>query len=148
MGELHLEVIKNRLKQEYKIEAYMGPLTVVYKEAIVSNVTHRTTVRRVSGKNSNEATLKIELKSDPNSQEFHTFEINPENSEIGDKIDRIFKAEMRHTGNCTRFINRGIKTSLSSGKEIIWGSIYNFCIVPPPITKFPISIFLRIYSLL
>ncbi|OWA51330.1 Ribosome-releasing factor 2, mitochondrial [Hypsibius exemplaris] len=33
MGELHLEVLKERLRQEFKLDVYMGPLQVAYKEA-------------------------------------------------------------------------------------------------------------------
>lgn len=36
MGELHLEVIKQRLLTEYKIDAELGPLQISYKETIVS----------------------------------------------------------------------------------------------------------------
>lgn len=33
MGELHLEIIKDRILKEYKIEADLGPLQIAYREA-------------------------------------------------------------------------------------------------------------------
>ena len=41
MGELHLEIIIDRLKREFKIETNRGNPQVAYKEALVSTVTHR-----------------------------------------------------------------------------------------------------------
>lgn len=44
MGELHLEIIKDRLLREYKLEVYLGPTLVAYRECIdkSSSVIHHT----------------------------------------------------------------------------------------------------------
>lgn len=34
MGELHLEVIRERIRAEYKIDADLGPLQIAYKESL------------------------------------------------------------------------------------------------------------------
>lgn len=39
MGELHLEVIRDRIRKEYKIDAELGELQIVYKEKLCNNVT-------------------------------------------------------------------------------------------------------------
>ena len=39
MGELHLEIIKNRILKEFKVDAYMGPLQVAYRETINQDAT-------------------------------------------------------------------------------------------------------------
>lgn len=39
MGELHLEIIVDRLKEEFKVNAIVGQPKVAYKEAILSSVT-------------------------------------------------------------------------------------------------------------
>ena len=39
MGELHLEIIVDRLKEEFKVNAVVGQPKVAYKEAILGNVT-------------------------------------------------------------------------------------------------------------
>lgn len=38
MGELHLEIIKDRILKEYKIDADLGPLQISYREAALSSV--------------------------------------------------------------------------------------------------------------
>jgi len=35
MGELHLEIILDRIRREYKVDASLGPLEMVYKEEVV-----------------------------------------------------------------------------------------------------------------
>lgn len=37
MGELHLEVIRNRIRNEYKLDVDLGPLQIAYREALVEN---------------------------------------------------------------------------------------------------------------
>ena len=39
MGELHLEVILDRIRNEYKIDASLGKLQVAYREAPTNPVT-------------------------------------------------------------------------------------------------------------
>lgn len=34
MGELHIDIIQDRLKREYNLETYLGPLNVNYRETI------------------------------------------------------------------------------------------------------------------
>ena len=33
MGDLHLDIVLNRIRQEYKVNATLGQLQVAYKEA-------------------------------------------------------------------------------------------------------------------
>lgn len=41
MGELHLEIIVDRLRREFKVEINQGPPQVAYKEAVSQTVEHR-----------------------------------------------------------------------------------------------------------
>lgn len=41
MGELHLEIIVDRLKREFKVEVNQGAPQVAYKEAISGTINHR-----------------------------------------------------------------------------------------------------------
>lgn len=36
MGELHLEIIKDRIKKNYKVDVDVGPLQIAYKERLLS----------------------------------------------------------------------------------------------------------------
>ncbi|MGB3946474.1 MAG: elongation factor G [Bacteroidia bacterium] len=49
MGELHLEIILDRLKREFKVECNQGPPQVSYKETINAEVQHREVYKKQSG---------------------------------------------------------------------------------------------------
>jgi len=49
MGELHLEILVDRLKREFKVECNQGAPQVAYKEAINGNVEHREVFKKQSG---------------------------------------------------------------------------------------------------
>jgi elongation factor G len=49
MGELHLDIIIDRLKREFKVECNQGAPQVNYKEAITGSVDHRETYKKQSG---------------------------------------------------------------------------------------------------
>ena len=49
MGELHLEIIIDRLKREFKVECNQGRPQVSYKEAITQVVDHRETYKKQTG---------------------------------------------------------------------------------------------------
>jgi elongation factor G len=49
MGELHLDVIVDRLKREFKVEVNQGQPQVEYKEAITAEAEHREVYKKQSG---------------------------------------------------------------------------------------------------
>ena len=49
MGELHLEIIVDRLKREFKVECNQGAPQVAYKETISQTVEHRELFKKQSG---------------------------------------------------------------------------------------------------
>jgi elongation factor G len=49
MGELHLEIIIDRLKREFKVEVNQGAPQVSYREAINSGIEHREVYKKQSG---------------------------------------------------------------------------------------------------
>ncbi|MCF0197751.1 MAG: elongation factor G [Bacteroidaceae bacterium] len=49
MGELHLDIIIDRLKREFKVECNQGKPQVNYKEAITATVNHREVYKKQSG---------------------------------------------------------------------------------------------------
>ncbi|XP_073950110.1 ribosome-releasing factor 2, mitochondrial-like isoform X1 [Choristoneura fumiferana] len=49
MGELHLEIIKERIVREYKIDVELGPLQIAYREALVGSGKHTLAVDRKIG---------------------------------------------------------------------------------------------------
>ncbi|MCB9015710.1 MAG: elongation factor G [Lentimicrobiaceae bacterium] len=61
MGELHLEIIADRLKREFKIETSRGNPQVAYKEALVTTVTHREVYKKQTGGRGRFADIQFEL---------------------------------------------------------------------------------------
>jgi elongation factor G len=67
MGELHLEIIVDRLKREFKVECNQGAPQVKYKEAITGTVEHRELYKKQTGGRGKFADIhvRIEPQSDP-----------------------------------------------------------------------------------
>lgn len=61
MGELHLEIIIDRLKREFKVEVNQGAPQVAYKEAITGNVTHREVYKKQTGGRGKFADIQFEI---------------------------------------------------------------------------------------
>ena len=59
MGELHLEIIVDRLLREFKVEANVGAPQVAYKESIRAKVDHETKYKRQSGGSGQYGHVKI-----------------------------------------------------------------------------------------
>ncbi|MFM2231508.1 MAG: elongation factor, partial [Bacteroidota bacterium] len=49
MGELHLEIIVDRMRREFKVEVNQGAPQVAYKEAFNATIQHRETLKKQTG---------------------------------------------------------------------------------------------------
>jgi elongation factor G len=61
MGELHLEIIVDRLKREFKVECNQGAPQVAYKETIIGTSAHREVYKKQSGGRGKFADIQIEI---------------------------------------------------------------------------------------
>ncbi|MGY8950580.1 MAG: elongation factor G [Flavobacteriales bacterium] len=61
MGELHLEIIVDRLKREFDVECNQGAPQVSYKEAVQHSVRHREIYKKQSGGRGKFADISFEL---------------------------------------------------------------------------------------
>lgn len=61
MGELHLEIIVDRLRREFKVECNQGAPQVAYKEAITGTVEHRELYKKQTGGRGKYADIKVIL---------------------------------------------------------------------------------------
>ena len=67
MGELHLDIIMDRLKREFKVEVNQGAPQVAYKEAISTLVDHKEVYKKQSGGKGKFADIVFKLSpADPN----------------------------------------------------------------------------------
>jgi elongation factor G len=61
MGELHLEIIIDRMKREFKVEINQGAPQVAYKEALFASVEHKETYKKQTGGKGKFADIVFEL---------------------------------------------------------------------------------------
>src|SRR5215210_793298 len=61
MGELHLEIIVDRMRREFKVEVNQGAPQVAYKEAFQQMVQHRETLKKQTGGRGKFADIQFEL---------------------------------------------------------------------------------------
>uniref|UniRef100_A0A5G2QIL5 Ribosome-releasing factor 2, mitochondrial n=1 Tax=Sus scrofa TaxID=9823 RepID=A0A5G2QIL5_PIG len=62
MGELHIEIIHDRIKREYGLETYLGPLQVAYRETILNSVRATDALDRTLGDKRHLVTVELEAK--------------------------------------------------------------------------------------
>jgi elongation factor G len=61
MGELHLEIIIDRLRREFKVEINQGAPQVAYKEALTSSVEHKEVYKKQTGGRGKFADIVFEI---------------------------------------------------------------------------------------
>jgi elongation factor G len=106
MGELHLEIIVDRMKREFKVEVNQGAPQVAYKEAFTLKVEHREVYKKQSGGRGKFADIQFEIG--PADEEFMkegkgSFQFI--NDIFGGSIPKEFLPA----------IQKGFETSMSSG---------------------------------
>ena len=62
MGELHLDIIIDRMKREFKVEANIGQPQVAYREAITKTIDHDYTHKKQSGGSGQFARIKFTIE--------------------------------------------------------------------------------------
>ena len=75
MGELHLDIIIDRLKREFKVEINQGAPQVAYKEALFGSVEHKEVYKKQSGGKGKFADIVFEIG--PKDADPETGEIKP-----------------------------------------------------------------------
>lgn len=61
MGELHLEIIVDRMRREFKVEVNQGAPQVAYKEAFTQKIEHREVFKKQTGGRGKFADIQIEI---------------------------------------------------------------------------------------
>lgn len=61
MGELHLDIILDRLKREFNVECNKGNPQVAYKESIIGTIVHREVYQRVAAGKGRYAEIEVEI---------------------------------------------------------------------------------------
>jgi elongation factor G len=108
MGELHLEIIIDRMRREFKVEVNQGAPQVAYKEAFRKTVEHRETLKKQTGGRGKFADIVFEigpadeewLKENPDKKGFQFV-----NDIFGGSIPREFHAP----------IQKGFESAMGTG---------------------------------
>ena len=100
MGELHLEIIVDRLLREFKVEANVGKPQVAYRETVTQEAEARGQYIRQSGGKGQYGDIVLQLAPNPTGKGFTS-----KNSIVGGKVPREF----------VEAAFRGAQESMSSG---------------------------------
>ena len=103
MGELHLEIIIDRLKREFKVEINQGAPQVAYKESILSSTTHQEVYKKQSGGRGKFADIVFEIG--PRDEDAEGEGLQFVNQITGGKIPREFIPA----------VEKGFKNAMSNG---------------------------------
>ena len=93
MGELHLEIIIDRMRREFKVEINQGAPQVAYKETLTKKVDHRETYKKQTGGRGKFGDIVFELGPKETEPEKPGFEF--ENGIVGGVIPREFIAPIQ-----------------------------------------------------
>lgn len=117
MGELHLEVIVDRMKREFNVDANVGLPQVSYREAITKPVTHRETYKKQTGGKGKFADIQFEITPLEGHVGFEFVnEVTGGNipREYIPSVEKGFKAAM-NTGVLANYTIEGVKVRLFDG---------------------------------
>jgi elongation factor G len=100
MGELHLEIIVDRMRREFKVEANVGAPQVAYRETITKTVEHDYTHKKQTGGSGQFARVKIRFEPLPPGSGFEF-----ENEVVGGSVPREYVPG----------VEKGLKSAKESG---------------------------------
>jgi len=118
MGELHLDIIVDRLKREFKVECNQGMPQVTYKEAITGTVNHEETFKKQSGGRGKYAKISVIISPVDEGKEGLQFENAVKGGNIPKEfipsIEKGFKAAMKN-GPLAGYEMDSLKVTLTDG---------------------------------
>jgi elongation factor G len=119
MGELHLEIIIDRLRREFKVEVNQGEPQVTYRENLTITVDHREVYKKQSGGRGKFADIvvKIEPQDDPEKTGLEfitTIKGGTIPREFIPSVEKGFKESMKN-GVLAGFPVEAMKVTLSDG---------------------------------
>jgi elongation factor G len=124
MGELHLEVLVDRLKREYSVEANVGAPRVAYREAITRTITEDTTYKKQTGGSGQYARMKA-TRQYRDHWSCRPWENNTDSGDhqiaVAERVCRLFRLSIRSTTRPKkkRGGSRSLSPTLSTRQRIV-----------------------------
>ena len=103
MGELHLDIIMDRLKREFKVEVNQGAPQVAYKESINANVEHKEVYKKQTGGRGKFADIVFEIG--PKDEDYEERGLQFVNNIVGGVIPKEFIPA----------VEKGFKSAMDNG---------------------------------
>ena len=103
MGELHLEIIIDRLRREFKVEINQGAPQVAYKETLLGSTKHQEVYKKQSGGRGKFADIVFEIG--PKDEDYVGEGLQFVNEIVGGKIPREFIPS----------VEKGFKNAMENG---------------------------------
>ena len=103
MGELHLEIIIDRLRREFKVEINQGAPQVAYKETLLGSTKHQEVYKKQSGGRGKFADIVFEIG--PKDEDYVGEGLQFVNQIVGGKIPREFIPS----------VEKGFKNAMENG---------------------------------
>ena len=118
MGELHLEILVDRLKREFKVDCNQGRPQVNYKEAVTAEIEHREIFKKQTGGRGKFADIIVNIGPAPEGTPGLTFENNVKGGNIPKEfipaIEKGFQESLSN-GPLAGFPVDGLKVTLIDG---------------------------------
>ncbi|KAM3874024.1 ribosome-releasing factor 2, mitochondrial [Diretmus argenteus] len=125
MGELHIEIIHDRIRREYGIETHLGPLQVAYRETILQHVSTTDTLDRTVGERRHVVTVDLAVSP-------------VMDTSVGASCDVAFKEELEGqlSSEVKAAVENGVQSSYLQGPLLgypvqgVSTLIHNVCMEP------------------
>ena len=118
MGELHLDIICDRLKREFKVDVNQGQPQVEYKEAFTASADHREVYKKQSGGRGKFADIVFTIEPAPEGKPGLDFENKIKGGNVPKEyvpsVEKGFKEAMRN-GPLAGFEMDSMKVTLKDG---------------------------------
>lgn len=112
MGELHLEIIHERLKSEYKVDADLGKLMVAYKETINDPILNRITFERKLADRHHSVIIELEIHRNIETEATHSPLVRKgSGKEVQENLKGLTERQLR----C---ISNGVEAALRTGPKL------------------------------
>jgi elongation factor G len=118
MGELHLDIIMDRLKREFKVEVSQGAPQVAYKEAIRGSIDHREVYKKQTGGRGKFADIVVRIEPADTEEPGLVFENTIKGGNVPKEfvpsVEKGFKDAMKN-GVLAGFPMDSMKVTISDG---------------------------------